>query len=152
MGIMTLLKDKPVYLDTNVFIYMLEGYPEFLPLLTQLFKALDNKHLQAITSELTLAEALVKPFADKNISLQKIYEHTIQSALGLTVIPISRNILIKAAKLRTSMLRLPDAIHLATAQENDCKFFITNDAHLKKIPDINILLLSEIKSTHMTLE
>ncbi len=53
-----------VYLDTNIFIYALEGYPTFRAVLTTLFAALDRGDLVAVTSELTLAEALVKPLLD----------------------------------------------------------------------------------------
>ena len=45
-----------VYLDTNIFIYALEGYPTFQTALIMLFDALDRQALSAVTSELTLAE------------------------------------------------------------------------------------------------
>ena len=39
-----------VYLDTNIFIYALEGYPTFRTALTTLFDALDRQELTAVTS------------------------------------------------------------------------------------------------------
>ncbi len=54
MDILKLIQGKKVYLDTNIFIYALEGYPAFNPFLTALFKAIDEGHILAISSELTL--------------------------------------------------------------------------------------------------
>ena len=58
---------------------------------------------------------------------------------------ISRQILIEAAHLRAKSrpLSLPDAIHFATAQLNDCQTFLTNDKRLKSIPDIDVVIISE---------
>lgn len=73
MGIDKISADSHVYLDANIFIYALEGYPEFLSILTDLFDMIDNGKLKAYTSELTLAETLVKPMIDNNTQLQKVY-------------------------------------------------------------------------------
>ena len=141
-----------IYLDANVFIYMLEGYSEFIPLLKKIFNLIDNGVLQAITSELSLAETLVKPMADKNLSLQQIYKNTIQTSTILRVAPITRDILITAAKLRAtsdaaSSIRLPDAIHAATAHSNYCQTFLTNDKRLKNISNVEVMLMSEVKDS-----
>ncbi|MBA2485350.1 MAG: hypothetical protein H0V35_04490 [Nitrospira sp.] len=50
-----------LYLDTNIFVYALEGYPVFRPILTSLFEAIDRGGIQAVTSKLTLAAVLVRP-------------------------------------------------------------------------------------------
>lgn len=70
MGINYKLQGKDIYVDANIFIYLLEGYPEFIPFLTQFFDLIDRGVIRGVTSELTLAEALVKPMADENLSLQ----------------------------------------------------------------------------------
>ncbi|MFH0958320.1 MAG: hypothetical protein V1897_06415 [Pseudomonadota bacterium] len=61
MGIMDVIKGERIYLDTNIIIYPLEGYPECASSLATLFAAIDEGKLSAVTSELTLAESLVKP-------------------------------------------------------------------------------------------
>lgn len=70
----------------------------------------------AVTSELTLAEVLVKPFQANQTELQQIYVETLQASDSLTMVPISRTALIEAARLRAqhASLKLPDAIHAAT--------------------------------------
>ena len=117
MGIMDIIKGQRIYLDTNIFIYALEAYPEYVSTLTSVFAAIDGGIIKAVTSELTLAEVLIKPMMDESDGLKNIYLETLQSSEALSVIPINRKILIEAARLRamSETLHLPDAIHLATA-------------------------------------
>jgi predicted nucleic acid-binding protein len=146
MGIDQILSAGSVsYLDTNIFIYALEGYPEFLKILTELFDMIDNGKVRAYSSELTLAETLVKPMTDNNTRLQKAYQDAVRTAGFLQVLPVDREILIEAARIRSqnARLRLPDAIHLATAQYCGCDIFFTNDRRLKTYPNINIVLLTD---------
>jgi len=145
MGIEQILSGSHIYLDTNIFIYALEGYPEYLKILTDLFRMIDDARFQAYTSELTLAETLVKPMMDSNIPLQKAYQEAVQTAGFLKVLPVSREILISAARIRSqnAYLKLPDAIHLSTAQHKDCQIFLTNDRRLKNFSGINTIILSE---------
>jgi predicted nucleic acid-binding protein len=57
----------------------------------------------------------------------------------LTVGPVTREILIEAARLRgLSRIKLPDAIHAATALQKGCSSFLTNDDRLK-IEGIEVL-------------
>ncbi len=144
MGILTTLQ-APIYLDTNVWIYALEGYPALVQPLTELFTAIDRGDISAVTSELTLAEVLVKPFMDGSLERQAAYQQVIRSTSTLQVFPVSREILVEAAKLRaTAQLKLPDAVHVATALSTQCSTFLTNDRKLQSIPNLSVFLLSEI--------
>ncbi|MDH4185893.1 MAG: PIN domain-containing protein [Nitrospira sp.] len=134
-----------IYLDTNVFVYALEGYDEFRQVLTALFQRIDRGLLQAVTSELTLAEVLVKPLLDRNQERETAYHHILRSSSSLQVIPITREVLIAAARLRAGEgLKLPDAIHAATATLTNCQQFLTNDTRFKNIPGLPVLLLSQL--------
>ncbi|MCD8488966.1 MAG: PIN domain-containing protein [Desertifilum sp.] len=135
-----------VYLDTNIFIYAFEGYPEFATRLTELFTLIDEGSVSAVTSELTLAEVLVKPFIDNNQHLQQVYQQALQSIGGLEVISIGRPVLIEAARVRShsSSLRLPDAIHGATALLSGCSTFLTNDRRLLSLPGLQVVIFSEL--------
>lgn len=133
-----------IYLDTNVWIYALEGYPAYAAVLKRLLERVDQADLLAVTSELALAEALVKPISDGKVQLQQVYEEALQGGDGLTIAPITREILIAAARLRGQhpALRLPDAIHAATAQAFACSHFLTNDLRFGDVPGITIVQLS----------
>ncbi|MDQ3563364.1 MAG: hypothetical protein M3436_04215 [Pseudomonadota bacterium] len=78
MGLSALPASSRVYLDANVWIYALEGYAAYAVALKTLFARIDTGEITAITSALTLAEVLVKPFADGNTALQRLYSETLQ--------------------------------------------------------------------------
>ncbi|MFT3741327.1 MAG: type II toxin-antitoxin system VapC family toxin [Gammaproteobacteria bacterium] len=143
-------QEKNIYLDTNIFIYLLEGFSEYASNLAKIFELIDSRKLKAYTSELTLAEVLTKPIADDNQNLQKNYKNILSSSDVLYVAPISRDILINAAHLRAKSLlnnnniRLPDAIHVATAQMCQCDIFLTNDQKLRSIIAMDVIFISEI--------
>jgi predicted nucleic acid-binding protein len=130
----------------DFWIYALEGYPEFRQEIVQLFQAIDQGKLKAITSELSLAEALVKPMQLANETQQTIYKTAISSSRNVSVIPIEREILIKSAQIRSSTkLKLPDAIHVATAIQVQSETFLTNDQGFKSVSGIHTVLLSELR-------
>lgn len=100
-----------------------------------LFTRIDAGEIAAITSELTLAEVLVKPFADGNAALQQIYLETLHDRPSLTIAPITRTTLIKAAQLRAqhTALKMPDALHAATALDRGAKYFVSNDVRFAAV-------------------
>ncbi|HJU04689.1 MAG TPA: PIN domain-containing protein [Nitrospiraceae bacterium] len=145
MAFLTSLTGR-LYLDTNIFIYALEGYPEFSPVLIKLLEAIDQHEIHAVTSELTLAEVLVKPLLDRSVERQAAYHQALQPSASLNVIPVTRDVLIAAAQLRAQhALKLPDAIHVATAQLTQCERLLTNDTRLTGIANLEIILLSQLR-------
>ena len=145
MGLITSFTDTSLYLDTNVFVYACEGFPEFNDILRELFEAIDAGNITAVTSELTLAELLVKPFMDGDTHRQSVYRDTIRNSDLLSVHPVSRDILIEAARLRSvSSLRLPDAIHVATACSAGCTAFLTNDRRIISVTGLKVILCSTL--------
>jgi len=106
--------------------------------------AIDSGELQAVTSELTLAETMVKPELDGNVDLQRVYELAIQNSGGLRVVPVHRRVLMEAARIRASShLRLPDAIHAATSLLGTCETFLTNDSLFRNVAGLPVVVLSE---------
>jgi predicted nucleic acid-binding protein len=145
LAILEVIRNRKVYLDTNIFIYALEGFPDFVDELTELFESLQQGTLSAVTSELTLAEVLVMPFVDRNLERQTEYQQVLQSSDALYVAAVTRNVVIEAARLRAlNNLRLPDAIHVATAILTGCETFLTNDRRLRAVPGVEVILLSEV--------
>lgn len=145
MGTLSVLSGERVYLDTNTFIYALEGYSEFREALIELFDLIEEGQVFATTSELTLAEVLVKPMKDGNVLLQRRYQQILSESNVLQVLPISRNVLIDAARIRsTHGFKLPDAIHIATAVYCQCTFFLTNDIELAGVPHLTTLRLHSL--------
>jgi len=145
MGTLDAIARSNIYLDANLFIYHLEGFAEFATILNRLFEKLDNGEAHGVTSELTLAETLVKPLQQGNALVCSTYEQFLRDSKALSVVPVSRQILIKAAELRaSSAMKLPDAIHFATAAEQGCSAYVTNDKRVKSLPTMPVLPLSEL--------
>lgn len=142
MGILERVVGASVYLDANVFIYAIEDYPDYDADVSGLFRELDARNLSAFTSELALAEVLVKPLAERDSDLVENYKKFITNSKFLTVVPVSRRIILRAAEVRSNLrLRLPDAIHLATAIESGCTSLVTNDREMKVPGNIALVLM-----------
>lgn len=135
-----------LYLDSNIFIYTIEEYPVFSNVLDRLEMGILNGKIQALTSEVTLSEVLVKPIADGDVIKIQAYHRSMRNGNTFTVVPVDRSILIEAATVRAnSNLKLPDAIHLATAILHGCTHFVTNDQHFKNYQSVKVLLLQELQ-------
>jgi len=135
-----------LYLDSNIFIYTLEGYPDFDDVLKRLANDIVEGKAEAVTSEITLAEVLTQPIAKQDKITQRNYEEALQNSETFTVVPVARNVLIEAAQIRAfSNLKLPDAIHFATASLSQCTHFVTNDSHFKDYPNIKVLSLQQLR-------
>lgn len=119
-----------LYLDTNIFIYAFESKSERHQAAWRLLAATEHGRLPAFTSEMTLAELLVRPIRDGDATMVKVYEDLFSTAGPMTVVAVDRGILVAAATARAAVpaLKLPDAIHLATA--NRCA--ITHSASFDK--------------------
>jgi predicted nucleic acid-binding protein len=145
MGLLEALEGDRIYLDTNIWIYALEGYSKFRPELTLLFEQMQAGSLTGVTSELTLAELLIKPCRDQNLEQQARYKKVIANRKNFFIVPVLRDLLIDAAAIRArTRLKLPDAIHAATALRANCTTLLTNDSQIKKLTDIPVVLLSEV--------
>jgi predicted nucleic acid-binding protein len=128
---------KRIYFDTNVFILAVERPPAIetgvADVLINLITFADQKRdVEIHTSELTLSEILVQPYRNQDHTLITRYEGILSGALAVVPQPLNRMILRRAAALRGAVnaIKLPDAIHLATALESGCSLFLTADKDL----------------------
>jgi predicted nucleic acid-binding protein len=63
----------------------------------------------------------------------------------MRLIPITAGILRAAAQVRAATnLKTPDVIHAATALEVGCAQFITNDADLRRVTGLVVVVLKEV--------
>ncbi len=133
------------YLDANIIVYAVERYAAFAAVLEVLAADMDAGKLVSVTSALTLAEVLVKPYELGRPELVQAYENFLEPDAGLHLEPIGHAVLRRAAQLRAqTRLRLPDAIHAATALHAGCTSFLTNDRAVKSIEGLPVRLLSEL--------
>lgn len=130
-----------IFWDTNLFIYLFEGYGE----LSEKVQALREKMLQRgdqlLTSTLTLGELLVKPMESKAEDLCQRYKRALSASAQL--IPFDVNAAVQYARLRCDRsIRPHDAIQLACASAAQVDLFITNDdrLHTKRVHGIQFLV------------
>lgn len=125
-----------IYLDSNIFIRALESPKEDATaqqLITLLSAGSRNGSAVLSTSQITLAETLVHPIRNGDELLRLQYEQLLSvTSPWLQVAPISRQTLVLSAQLRAQRrLKLPDAIHLASAIMTKCSHFLSRDGDFK---------------------
>jgi predicted nucleic acid-binding protein len=143
MGRVGALRGRRAYFDANIFIYAVEGSAEHAAFLDELFDAFDHGDTVAVTSELTLAEVLAKPLATGREDVAHTYEAMVAPSAWLSVVPVERSILLRAARLGPELgLKLPDAIHVATAEAGGRAAFLSNDRRMRVTAGIILLELT----------
>ncbi len=126
-----------VYLDTNFFILAFETFDDLAKkasLLLSQAKMLGAQRF--VTTELTLAELLVVPHRNGDDALVRFYDDMISESHWLDLRPVTRDVLISAARLRAAnpARKLPDAVHVATAIACGCTHFLSSDKRIGSGP------------------
>lgn len=129
-----------IFWDTNLFIYLFEGYGELSEKVQVLRKRMLERGDQLLTSTLTLGELLVKPMENGATELCQRYERALSASAVL--IPFDAKAAIRYARVRCDRsIRPPDAIQLACASAAQVDLFITNDErlHTKHVEGIQFI-------------
>lgn len=135
-------KYKLVGLDTNVFIYHFEDNPQFARYTQLIFDELAKNKFRAVTSIVSLIEALSYPSPSHVI---KNIEEGFKTTPNLTVYDVDHYIAIEAARIRRKYrFRLPDSVQLATALHSKAQAFVTNDDNLEKFKELSVILLTKL--------
>jgi predicted nucleic acid-binding protein len=120
-----------VYLDTNILIALLEDEFEKGDALRKTIAGHRRSDAapRFLTSALTFSELLVKPYRDHAHAAAQFYVALRAGNYWLSVVPVSEQVLDLAAALRAARrsLKLPDAIHVATAMQSGCSHLLTED-------------------------
>lgn len=144
MGQLNLPSSATIYLDTQVIIYTVEANPNYYSLLQPLWLKFQTGEIELMTSELTLLETLVFPLRNANTILVRDYEQLLLSS-EIELVPITQSVLRAAANLRANTnLKTPDAIHAATAISEGCTLFLTNDNGFRNVPNLSVVILSDV--------
>jgi predicted nucleic acid-binding protein len=137
------MNGRRIYLDTNVFIAAYEDVRARGEHAWRILRAIEDGEFVGVTSELTLAEFLVRPLEEQDYDRAQYYQEIISPAEGFDVAIVNRAVLIDAAALRATQksLRLPDAIHVATARLNECASIVSDDRRLPSPPGLRFIQL-----------
>ena len=137
---------RRTYLDTNALIAILEKEGDLDQAQRAFVGEIEEGGVEAVTSELTLAECLVKPIAERDEALVRAYLSLLAAdSPFLRVSTVSRPVLLEAARIRAGTgVKLPDAIHVATADVSGCEVFVSNDRRLASACPMEFRLWSEM--------
>lgn len=143
-GLLKEIKGEVVGIDTMSFIYAFEEHPTYLHIVRPLFEWVEKGEVNGITSTVTAAECLVKPYEAGDISLLAKYKMLFRNFPNMKVIPVTFEISEKAAELRAlHKIRTPDAIQIAACLLNGARTFVTNDSSLSKAEGMSVVQLDD---------
>jgi len=136
-----------VFLDTAPVIYYVEQNPHYLAIANSIFDDLiKNGTLLATASPVTLAECLVVPIRDQLTKLQQDFLDFLTDNSNVSFKKMDMKTGIEAAKFRTQYnLRLPDALQVAVALQDNCDALLTNDIVFKRVNELRIIILDELE-------
>ncbi len=132
-------------IDTPPIIYFVESHPKYDALVTEVFQRISLRQVMGITSVVSLAEVLTKPLQLDQSQLVQTYSNLLRHSLNFAMVSINADVAELAAKLRASyQLRTPDALQIAASLAAGCKAFLTNDTDLKRVSELQVLVLDEL--------
>ncbi|NJR14372.1 MAG: type II toxin-antitoxin system VapC family toxin [Calothrix sp. CSU_2_0] len=135
-----------VFIDTAPVIYYIEGSTSFFPVVDVFFQGLLSRSIKGIVSPVTLTECLVMPVRLKNAEVQQSFVDFLTNTKEIEMVNIDTMVGRQAAELRVNYgLKLPDALQLAVAIRAGCDVFLTNDADLKRVTELQIVVLGQLE-------
>lgn len=142
-----------LYLDTNILITLNEGQGPVQRLLEILLVKGFQNGLRFATSTLTFSELLVRPYRDTKLELARNYQALAEGPSWLDILSVTPDVLDRAAviRARVSKIKLPDAIHLASASQHGCDGFLSADLGLSDLAAFNHPLFKGAGTTPLTI-
>ncbi len=139
-----LRKHRVLALDTCIWIYHLEDHPDYRALTRDILEHVSVGKCRAVVSELTMLELLVRPLQLERQDVADEHEILLSHFPNLDLLPLSREILLKAALIRAHYgLRTPDALIIATAVAGGASLIFTNDETWKRVEEITVACLND---------
>lgn len=134
-----------LFLDTAPVIYHVEGVAAYQPLTDIIFQEICNGAFEAVTSSVTLAECLVHPYRRGDMVLAQQFRDVITAGVHTHYVGVDA-VAERAAELRARYnLSLTDAFQIAAALTAGCEAFLTNDIALKRVTELRVLVLDELR-------
>jgi uncharacterized protein len=131
-----------VCLDANIVIYLVEQNPLWEPKVAARIAAYRVAGEEIVVSDAARLQCLVGPFQTGNADDLASYA-AFFAGPSPRMLPITVAVWDRAARIRAQYGFKPlDALHLAAAAEHRCTRFLSNDAPLKRFPDVLEEILS----------
>ena len=144
MGPLILPDGGPVYMDANAVIYSVERIEQYRALLEPMWQEARSGRFTLASSEIIVLETLVKPLREGNTRLEMLFRSILEAA-EVRLIPATLALWEQAARLRAETnLSTPDALHAATALQEGCTLFVTNDSAFRRVPGLPLVVLNDL--------
>lgn len=135
-----------LYIDTAPFIYFTEKRAVYVDKMRAILNHVSTQQINIVTSAVTIPEILMKPLQANDEALVKRYQTMFYQTRGINVISVTPSVGNLAAQLRAKHnLKTPDALHIASAINSYCDAFLTNDIALKRVNEIDVLILEDLE-------
>lgn len=133
------------FIDTSPFIYLIENNPQFADKARKFIMDAVINNEELITSVITLMEFGVMPQKRGRQDLILKFEDFLK-IMNISIEDIGQNMARKAFQLRAKydFLKSMDALQISVALEKNCDQFLTNDKKLKKVSELQIVIIEEL--------
>lgn len=136
---------RGVVLDTMVWIYLFEDHPTYAEVCARLVQEAENGTFAGLITPVSAGEILVKPLQNRRADIAERYRMALGNLVNIAVCPLDGDVGFMAGALRAKYnLPLPDVLQAAMALKETPATLITNDKALKKIVEVNVILLDDL--------
>lgn len=141
------LAGQRVYIDTNVFIYFLSRHPTWFDASASIINACAESRVFGFTGDAAVAEVMVGAYKNADPTLATRFKLFFSQRNFLTIATHDAQTFDAAAQLvAKGGLKFIDALHIATAVQSQCGYFVTNDKGIKSDAFINVVQLKTLAS------
>ena len=127
-----------IYADSGIIIRWVEGAEKVRAPIEMRLQRTAPADRVFVTSRLSLLECRCKPLRDRDEELLRLYDDFFDSE-EVRVREIDVAVVERATAIRAAMnLKVPDAIHAATAILDNVTEFWTTDRRFSNCPDLNL--------------
>jgi predicted nucleic acid-binding protein len=125
---------KLAYVDSCVWITLIEGLEPYRPAIHDTLAGLARDGWELCTSDAVRLEVLIRPIRLKDEMLIGIYRAVLDTNRALAVSPsVFAEALDRAVR---DGLKAMDAVHVTIAERHGCQRFVTTDPHFRSLTSI----------------
>ncbi len=137
---------RSLCIDSAPLIYAVEKRAVYITRMQVILDLIRKEPIQAFSASIALSEVLVKPLQNQDTKTVAAYRQMLLHSRHFQLISITPAIAEEAAALRARYnLKTPDALQIAVAVSQRCDAFLTNDLGLKRVTEMQVLVLDELE-------
>ena len=134
-----------VYIDTHVFIYFLSRHPTYFEASASVINACAQSNMFGFTGDAAVAEVMVGAYKHADSALATRFKLFFSQKNFLTIATHDAQSFDAAAQLvAMGGVKFIDALHMATAVQNQCAYFVTNDKGIKSGAHLKVVQLEQL--------